>query len=261
MAQCRNLLIFQEKCTPNIPSVFARLSILRFIALLDAIGEDTVHHKSPCRSLAKQREYEMRPDLSIAKYSLLLTGSFLALFKRNTLHPIMNILEQFARITTFVFDMDGVLTDGSLWIFSEKEYIRKMNIKDGYALQLAVNMGYRVAVITGSQSGPVKQRLNSLGITDVFQQVPHKREQLLAYMQQHELRKEEILYMGDDIPDAEVMQVAGLACCPADAVSEIRKIAHYISPEKGGEGCVRDVIEKTLKINGHWQPNTGINSI
>jgi len=173
----------------------------------------------------------------------------------------MNILEQFAKITTFVFDMDGVLTDGSLWIFSDEQYIRRMNIKDGFALQLAIKQGYRVVVITGSRSEPAKQRLNSLGVSDFFQRVEDKKEHLLSYMKRHQIKQEEVLYMGDDIPDAEVMQIAGIASCPADAVSEIRKIAHYISPEKGGKGCVRDVIEKTLKINGHWQTNTGVSSL
>lgn len=173
----------------------------------------------------------------------------------------MNILEEFAKITTFVFDMDGVLTDGSLWIFPENEYIRHMNIKDGYALQLAIKRGYRVAVISGSHSLPAQQRLLSLGITDVFQEVHNKREQLNTYMLQHQIKKEELLYMGDDIPDYEAMQVTGVACCPADAVSEIKSISHYISVYNGGRGCVRDVIEKVMKIQGHWGTDTDVSSV
>lgn len=173
----------------------------------------------------------------------------------------MNLLERFASITTFVFDMDGVLTDGSVWVFPGNELIRRMDIKDGYALQLAVKKGYRVAVITGSHSLPLQERLAALGVTDVFQQVGNKAEQLGAYITQHKLRKEEVLYMGDDIPDLEVMQAAGLACCPADAVTEIKNIAHYISPRSGGRGCARDVIEKVLKINGHWEADTTVRNI
>lgn len=172
----------------------------------------------------------------------------------------MNILERFASITTFVFDMDGVLTDGTIWVFPGNDYIRRMDIKDGYALQLAVKKGYRVAVITGSYSLPVQERLSALGITDFFQRVQHKKEELLSYMAKHKLKKEEVLYMGDDIPDYEVMKAAGIACCPADAVTEIRSIAHYISPKPGGSGCTRDVIEKVLRINGHWT-DTGLRSI
>lgn len=173
----------------------------------------------------------------------------------------MNLLERFSCITTFVFDMDGVLTDGTLWVFPGNDYIRRMDIKDGYALQLAIKKGYRVVVITGSYSLPVQERLSALGITDVFQRVQHKKEQLTNYMAQYGLKKDEVLYMGDDIPDFEVMQIAGVACCPADAVTEIRSIAHYISPKAGGSGCVRDVIEKVLKINGHWATDPGVQSV
>ena len=173
----------------------------------------------------------------------------------------MNILERFAAITTFVFDMDGVLTDGSIWVFPGNDFIRRMDIKDGYALQLAIKKGYRIAVITGSYSQPVQERLSALGITDIFQRVHNKKEQLNTYMAQHQLNKDEVLYMGDDIPDYEVMQAAGIACCPADAVTEIITISHYISPKGGGKGCVRDVIEKVLKINGHWITDTGVRSV
>ena len=173
----------------------------------------------------------------------------------------MNILERFAAVTTFVFDMDGVLTDGSLWVFPGNELIRRMDIKDGYALQLAIKKGYRIAVITGSHSLPMKERLATLGITDVFQRVQHKKEQLTTYITQHRLNENEVLYMGDDVPDLEVMQAAGMTCCPADAVTEIKSIAHYISPRSGGKGCVRDVIEKVLKINGHWEADTAVRSM
>lgn len=157
--------------------------------------------------------------------------------------------------------MDGVLTDGSIWVFPGNDFIRRMNIKDGYALQLAVKKGYRIAVITGSHSLPVQERLAALGITDFFQRVQHKKEQLNAYITQHRLNINEVLYMGDDIPDYEVMQAAGMACCPADAVTEIKTIAHYISPIGGGNGCVRDVIEKVLKINGHWATDTEVRNV
>lgn len=179
----------------------------------------------------------------------------------HSLFTTMNVLEQFKKITTFIFDVDGVMTDGSIGIVPGLEYIRTMNTKDGYVLQLAVKKGYRVAVITGGNVPPVVERMNSLGITAVFHKVKNKIEVYNQYTNEAGLSGDEILYMGDDIPDYEVMQAVGLACCPADAVQEIRSISHYISPLQGGKGCVRDVIEKVLKLNGHWEIDTAIKSI
>lgn len=173
----------------------------------------------------------------------------------------MNVLEQFKKITTFIFDVDGVMTDGNIGIVPGLEYIRTMNTKDGYVLQLAVKKGYRVVVITGGNMPPVVERMISLGITDVFHRVKNKIEIYNRYVSDNMLNETEILYMGDDIPDYEVMQAVGLACCPVDAVQEIKSISHYISPLPGGKGCVRDVIEKVLKLNGHWEMNTEIKSI
>ncbi|MDX2045608.1 MAG: HAD-IIIA family hydrolase [Chitinophagaceae bacterium] len=173
----------------------------------------------------------------------------------------MNVLELFQPITTFAFDVDGVLTDGSLLILPEGEFVRRMNIKDGYALQLAVKKGYHVVIISGSYSAAVEQRLNSLGIDDVFQKVDDKQQKLLEYMQHHNLKKEEVLFMGDDVPDYTAMKEAGLACCPIDAVSDIRHMAQYISLFRGGEGCVRDVIEKVLRLHKHWELGSGISSV
>ncbi len=168
----------------------------------------------------------------------------------------MNVLSKFKPIKTFVFDVDGVLTDGSLLILNDGQMARRMNIKDGYALQLAVKKGYRVLVISGGTSEAVVARLNKLGVTDVFLQIADKKEKLLGYMEIQGLTPAEILFMGDDIPDHSVMQEVGLPCCPADSVPEIIAISQYISPFPGGHGCVRDVIEKVLKLNGHWDLDT-----
>ncbi|MGN6437368.1 MAG: KdsC family phosphatase [Agriterribacter sp.] len=173
----------------------------------------------------------------------------------------MNILEHFKQITTFIFDVDGVMTDGSIGIVIGNEYIRTMNTKDGYALQLAAKRGYKIAVITGGYVPAVVERMANLGIHDVYHKVHNKIEHFNEYMSKHNLTKEEILYMGDDIPDHDVMQASGLACCPADAVPEIKSISHYISPYNGGKGCVRDVIEKVLKLKGNWGLSTEIRSI
>lgn len=168
----------------------------------------------------------------------------------------MNLLEKFKRITTFAFDVDGVLTDGSLLIPDDGQMIRRMNIKDGYALQLALKQGYRIVIISGGTSEAVRERMNRLGVQDVFLKVADKKECLLTYAAQHQLTLSDVLFMGDDIPDYTVMKIAGLACAPADAVEEIIQVSHYISPQAGGSGCARDVIEKVLKLNNHWPLDT-----
>ncbi|MFZ1451447.1 MAG: HAD-IA family hydrolase [Ferruginibacter sp.] len=170
------------------------------------------------------------------------------------------MLEKFKSIKTFVFDVDGVLTDGNLLILNDGQMARLMNIKDGYALQLAIKKGYRVVIISGGTSGAVQERLEKLGVTDCFLKVDNKKEKLLAYVAQHQLNLDEVLFMGDDIPDYVPMQLTGLPCCPADAVAEIKQLSQYISPVAGGKGCARDVIEKVLKLNGHWDLDTTVTS-
>lgn len=170
----------------------------------------------------------------------------------------MNVLELFKQITTFVFDVDGVLTDGTLLVMPQGGMIRRMNIKDGYALQLAVKKGYNVVIISGGNSTEVEERLTKLGVSEVFMRVEDKKELLQNFMQQNNLPAAEVLFMGDDIPDYEAMAFTGLPCCPADAATEIKQLSKYISPLKGGEGCARDVIEKVMKLRGHWDIDTHI---
>jgi 3-deoxy-D-manno-octulosonate 8-phosphate phosphatase (KDO 8-P phosphatase) len=162
------------------------------------------------------------------------------------------LLNKFKHITTFVFDVDGVLTDGTLLVLPDGVMARRMNIKDGYALQLAVKRGYHVVIISGGNSPEVIERLLKLGITDLFMQVEDKAAVLQQFMQTHSIEKDSVLYMGDDIPDREVMHMAGLPCCPADAVQDIKDKAFYVSHLNGGDGCVRDVIEKVMKLRGNW---------
>ena len=164
----------------------------------------------------------------------------------------MNLLELFAPVTTFVFDIDGVLTDGSLLLTEDGHMLRTMNIKDGYALQLAVKKGYKVWIISGGKSEGTRIRLNKLGIQEVHIGIEHKKDLLNDLATRFNVTKEQMLYMGDDIPDYIAMQLCGLPCCPNDAVPEIKQVVKYISPFNGGKGCVRDVIEKVLKLNGHW---------
>ncbi|MCX6245387.1 MAG: 3-deoxy-D-manno-octulosonate 8-phosphate phosphatase [Bacteroidetes bacterium] len=160
-------------------------------------------------------------------------------------------------ISTFIFDYDGVLTDGSVITLDDGEAYRVTNVKDGYALQLAVKKGYRVAVISGAKADCMIHRLKALQIKDIFLGVENKLEVFEQYIRDNELEPEHILFMGDDIPDYQVMLKAGIATCPADAAEEIRAVARYISNAQGGKGCVRDVIEQVLKIQGNWMDHDG----
>lgn len=172
----------------------------------------------------------------------------------------MSVLEKFKSIRTFVFDVDGVMTDGRVLVFETGEQVRRMSTRDGYSLQLAIRKGYRVVAISGALSEGVRQRLQYLGLKDIFLEIHDKVSVLRKYAADHQLEANEMLYMGDDIPDFHPMQFVGLACAPADAAPEIRHIAAYISSFTGGNGCVRDVIEKVLKLNGHWDLNTSVAS-
>jgi 3-deoxy-D-manno-octulosonate 8-phosphate phosphatase (KDO 8-P phosphatase) len=172
----------------------------------------------------------------------------------------MSVLEKFKSIRTFVFDVDGVMTDGSVLVYETGEQVRRMSTRDGYSLQLAVKKGYRVLVISGGSSEGVRQRLEYLGIRDIYLKVHDKVTVLTEYARRFGLDEKDMLYMGDDIPDYGAMQHVGLACAPADAAPEIRHIAAYISSFNGGQGCVRDVIEKVLKLNGHWELDLSVAS-
>jgi 3-deoxy-D-manno-octulosonate 8-phosphate phosphatase (KDO 8-P phosphatase) len=158
-------------------------------------------------------------------------------------------------ITTFIFDVDGVLTDGKVTIFPNGELVRTMNVKDGYAMKTAVDSGYNVCIISGGTNEAVKSRLRGLGITDIYLGAHNKVEQLDEYLDIYNIKPENVLYMGDDIPDFHVMSTIGLPSCPKDAVPEIQNVSLYISQKKGGNGCVRDVIEQVLKVQDKWNTN------
>lgn len=164
----------------------------------------------------------------------------------------MNYKEIFKDITTVVLDVDGVLTNGDIILMPGMQPVRKMNAKDGYAMQLAVRNGIRMAIITGGRSPEVKERLNGLGITDVYLGASSKMESYEDLKMCYDLKDEEILYMGDDLPDYDIMKIVGLAAAPQDAAPEIKSVADYVSPVDGGRGCVRDVLEQLLKIQGKW---------
>lgn len=157
-----------------------------------------------------------------------------------------------ANITTFIFDVDGVLTNGMLTIMPDGELVRHMNVKDGYALKTALNKGFRVCIISGGTNEGVRSRLAALGIKEIYLGAHDKIKQYNELVKKYSLKAENIIYMGDDIPDYPVMQLVGLACCPNDAVPEIQQVSKYISYKKGGEGCVRDIIEQTLRVQNKW---------
>ncbi len=164
---------------------------------------------------------------------------------------MINYKEKLNHITSFVFDVDGVMTDGRL-ILINNQMIRSMNTRDGFVLQFAVKKGYKIAVITGGKDESVVSRLKYLGITDVYLDSKDKWNDMEDFLYKYGLKPQEILYMGDDLPDYNVMTRVGVAAAPKDACPEILSIADYISPIEGGQGCVRDVIEQVLRVRGDW---------
>ncbi|NVO20464.1 MAG: HAD-IIIA family hydrolase [Bacteroidetes bacterium] len=163
-----------------------------------------------------------------------------------------NYKERLLKVNTFIFDYDGVLSDGIVILMSNGEALRTANVKDGYAIQLAMKKGYRIAIISGAYSESVKKRFENLKVSDVFLGVDHKILVFEEYLTKHSISPEEVLFMGDDIPDYEIMLKAGVPTCPADAAEEIRSLAVYISHHNGGQGCVRDIIEQVMKVQGKW---------
>jgi len=171
------------------------------------------------------------------------------------------VLSEFAKIRAVFLDVDGVLTDGTVTVTEQGEQLRRFSIKDGYAIQLAVKKGLFIVVITGGKSQGILLRLEGLGVKEVHLGVSDKLTLMQSLIRSHGFAVEETLFMGDDMPDFDCMQAVGLPVCPNDAVEEIKTIAKYVSPKRGGEGCVRDVLEKILKLQGLWQVDTQVKSI
>lgn len=163
-----------------------------------------------------------------------------------------NYKELLQDITTFVFDVDGVFTDSSILITTRGELLRKMSVRDGYAVKVALQRGYRICVISGGTNEGVRERLRALGVSDIYLGAAYKEETLRDYLMDYQIEAREVLYMGDDIPDIPAMQLSGMVACPQNAVPEVKRISHYISHLEGGEGCVRDIIEQVLKVRGDW---------
>jgi 3-deoxy-D-manno-octulosonate 8-phosphate phosphatase (KDO 8-P phosphatase) len=164
-------------------------------------------------------------------------------------------LQKLPAIKAFVLDIDGVMTDATVLVTESGEQLRRFNVRDGYAMQLAVKKGFLICAISGGKSQSVIGRLKGLGLTDVFLGVDEKLSVFETFLRENRLDRTEVLYIGDDIPDIPVLKAAGIAACPADAAEEVKAVCAYISPKKGGEGCVRDLIEKVLKVQGNWYNN------
>lgn len=166
-----------------------------------------------------------------------------------------NYKELLNDITTFVFDVDGVFTDGSILVTTKGEMLRRMNVKDGYALKTALQKGYNVCIITGGTNEGVKERLKGLGVTDIYLGAHHKQDPLEEYLDIYNIDSKNVVYMGDDLPDIPPMRMVGLAAAPQNAVAEVKAISDYVSHKNGGQGCVRDIIEQVLKVRGDWNDN------
>ena len=156
------------------------------------------------------------------------------------------------KIKAIVFDVDGVLSAETITLDTSGEPLRTVNIKDGYAIQLAMKMGLRIVILTGGNTYAVKVRYEHLGVEDIYMQCAVKINTYNDFIDKYGLKDEEVIYMGDDIPDYEVMKRCGCPCCPADACPEIKDISVYVSDRIGGHGCGRDVIEQVLRAQGKW---------
>lgn len=163
-----------------------------------------------------------------------------------------NYKELLHKITTLVFDYDGVLTNGIVLLTENDEILRTSNVKDAFALQYAVDNGYRIAILTRGKSNVIKSLFKKMGVQDIFLGVSDKNGLFDTYLEENNLKPDEVLFMGDDLPDYQVLKRVAVPCCPADAVEEIKNVSVYISGYKGGQGCVRDIIEQVMKVQGKW---------
>lgn len=164
----------------------------------------------------------------------------------------MNYKAKLQEIKAFVFDYDGVISDGNIWSANDTIIVRSGNVKDGYAMQYALRKGYLIAILSGGSGDSIRSRMKMLGVEDVYLGSHRKKEIFEDFLKDKQLLPEQVLYVGDDIPDYDVMRLAGVSACPADAAEEIKAVADYISHKNGGCGCVRDVIEQVLRLQGQW---------
>ena len=163
-----------------------------------------------------------------------------------------NYKELLKEITTFILDVDGVLTNGKILVTSKGKMLREMNTKDGFIIKYALDKGFKIFIISGGTNKGVKERLKDLGIKEIFLGEHTKKNTYDKLIKKYSLKEKEIVYMGDDIPDIPVMKKIGVPCCPNDAVPDVKQLSIYISKKNGGQGCVRDIIEQTLRVQNKW---------
>ena len=160
--------------------------------------------------------------------------------------------EELSKVKAFVFDVDGVLSAATQVLAPNGETIRTSNLKDGFALVYAVRMGFPIGVITGGNTVEVIKRCELIGIKHIYAGSLRKLPALFDFLEMNNLKAEDVMYMGDDLPDYPVMKAVGVPVCPMDAAPEIKAISHYISDKNGGEGCIRDVLEQVMRAQGPW---------
>ena len=163
-----------------------------------------------------------------------------------------NYKELLKKVTTFILDVDGVLTNGKILVTSKGKMLREMNTKDGFIIKYALEKGFKIFIISGGTNKGVKERLKDLGIDEIFLGEHRKKNTYEKLIKKYNLKKNEIVYMGDDIPDIPVMKKIGVPCCPNDAVPDVKQVSIYVSRKNGGKGCVRDIIEQTLRVQNKW---------
>ncbi|RPG65305.1 MAG: HAD-IIIA family hydrolase [Flavobacteriaceae bacterium TMED42] len=164
------------------------------------------------------------------------------------------------KITTFVFDVDGVLTNGKILVTTEGEMYREMNTRDGFALKYALLKGFNIGIISGGTNQGVKKRLENLGVNKVYLGIHEKDIALDDFINTYNINPDEVLYMGDDVPDMPVMEKVGVATCPQDAVPDVKRIADYVSHKNGGDGCVREIVEQVMRVQNKWMFSENTNT-
>lgn len=164
----------------------------------------------------------------------------------------LNFKKLLYNVKAIVLDVDGVLSGNKVLMQDDGELLRTANVKDGFAIQYAVRMGFKIGIITGGWSEVVRTRYNRLGVTDIYIKSKDKPQEFQNFLTKNNLNAQNVLYMGDDLLDYKVMKMAGIAVCPKDAANEIKAISVYISDYCGGEGCVRDIIEQVMRSQGKW---------
>ncbi len=176
--------------------------------------------------------------------------------KGSDLSGTQQILKKLSYVATFIFDVDGTLTDGGLWVTPDGNLIRRMDIRDGYAINYALRKGYQIIVISGARMEGVRERLKRLGVTHIYSRISDKLDFYKWLEKKLNLYNKAVLYMGDDIPDVPLLQYVGFGCCPSNAAPEVLNVVDWITYSKGGYGAAREVIEKVLRLHGRWNDVT-----